>query len=104
MTSSGRSLSATIAELTIRGLAEFDEPLSIEVAPPIRLSRYELRSPGYRGGCRCRAGRRVTTFLLDANVLIALTALEHVHHERVFRPTTFNGAVTGSVQVAMRHR
>jgi uncharacterized protein len=25
----------------------------------------------------------VTTFLLDANVLIALTAREHVHHERV---------------------
>lgn len=27
----------------------------------------------------------MTTFLLDANVLIALTALEHVHHERVSR-------------------
>jgi len=25
----------------------------------------------------------VTTYLLDANVLIALTAHEHVHHERV---------------------
>lgn len=25
----------------------------------------------------------MTTFLLDANVLIALTAREHVHHERV---------------------
>jgi len=27
----------------------------------------------------------VTTFLLDANVLIALIAREHVHHERVMR-------------------
>lgn len=27
----------------------------------------------------------MTTFLLDANVLIALTAREHVHHERVTR-------------------
>ncbi len=27
----------------------------------------------------------MTTFLLDANVLIALTAREHVHHERVAR-------------------
>jgi len=27
----------------------------------------------------------VTTYLLDANVLIALTAREHVHHERVSR-------------------
>lgn len=27
----------------------------------------------------------MTTFLLDANVLLALTAYEHVHHERVSR-------------------
>lgn len=27
----------------------------------------------------------MTTFLLDANVLIALTAREHIHHERVTR-------------------
>ncbi|MEO6956393.1 MAG: TA system VapC family ribonuclease toxin [Antricoccus sp.] len=27
----------------------------------------------------------MTTYLLDANVLIALTAREHVHHERVSR-------------------
>jgi len=31
--SSGQSLSATIAELMIRGLAELDEPVSIEVDP-----------------------------------------------------------------------
>lgn len=30
---SGRSLSATIADLTIRGLAQLDEPVTIEVDP-----------------------------------------------------------------------
>ena len=44
--------------------------------------RHQRWSSGHLGAGRCGVGRGVTTYLLDANVLIALTVAEHEHHER----------------------
>ncbi|HEY2195739.1 MAG TPA: hypothetical protein VGH76_26025 [Actinomycetospora sp.] len=78
----GLSLSAVVAEFVVRGLIQLDEPAAIGVDARSGVSRDQHRSSSQlrRGGFA--SGRGVTTYLLDANVRIALTLSEHEQHTR----------------------
>ena len=81
---SGRSLSAVVADLTVRGLDQFDEPVVIGTDeqsgfPVITIGG---RITSDQVAAALDAGRGVTTYLLDANAVIALTVADHEHRAR----------------------
>lgn len=78
---SGTTLSETIARL-LRGGARRAWPGPGLHERSHRSAGRLGRSSGHEPGCP-RAGRRRVTVLLDANVLIAATVADHVHHDVV---------------------